>query len=239
MTLMERARALDSVLRSAVDQDRLRLEIGRIDDRAAAFRTAAEELEHAATAAEELRSAGRPLADETRQALLRVQQQLEPARSEIATSPLIGAGDDFHRVVQAATEQARRTSRALADAWASHVAELSIPSVDEEFLVLIETAGLQVDDLLRDVESARARITVRQGRLMPERGDVETLKDAVATLQSAVEALGSLVPPAVGDFIVQASGRTGASLDLLTEDVRAFLDEHGLTSRYRILQGRR
>jgi septation ring formation regulator EzrA len=239
VTLLERARALDSVLRSAVDQDRLRLEIGRIDDRAAAIRTAAVELERAATAVEELRAAGRPLADETRQALSRLQQRLESARGEIASTPLVGAGDDLHAVVQAATDQARRTSLALTEAWARHLAELSIPSVDEEFLVLIETAGLQVDDLLRDVESARARITVRQGRRLPERGDVEALQHAIATLQGAVEALGSLVPAVVGDFIVQASSRTGAPLELLTEDVRNFLDEHGLTSRYRISQGRR
>jgi hypothetical protein len=239
MTLLERARALDSVLRSAVDQDRLRLEIGRIDERAAAIRTAGEELERAGTAAEELRDAGRFLAEEMRKALLRVQQQLEAGRGEVASSPLVGAGDDFHAVVQATTDQAHRTRRALADAWASYLTELSVPSVDEEFLSLLETAGLQVGDLRRDVEGALSRISIRRARPLPVLGDVAALMDAVTTLQGAVEALGSLVPPTVRDFIVQTSGRAGAPLDLLTDDVRVFLDEHDLASRYRIWQGRR
>lgn len=60
-----------------------------------------------------------------------------------------------------------------------------------------------------------------------------------ASAIDAVEALGSLVPRAVHDFIAKASGCTGAPLDLLTDEVRPFLDEHGLVSRYRIWQGRR
>lgn len=239
MTLMERARALDSVLRSAVDQDRLELEIGKIDERAAAVRTAAEELERAATAAEEVRSAGRPLSEGTRDALHHLRQQLRAAGAEIASSPLIGAGDDFYKVVQAANDLSRRTGRELTEAWASHLAELSIPNVDEEFLALLEAAGMQVGDLLRDVEGALSRISILEARPMPQRGDVGALRDAVAMLQGAVESLGSLVPPAVRDFIVQASGRTGAPLDLLTGDVLDFLEEHGLASRYRIWQGRR
>lgn len=239
MTLMERARALDSVLRSAVDQDRLRLEIGRIDERAASIATAAEELERAASAAEELRHAGRHLTEDMRTPLLRLQQQLEAASLEIAANPLVGAGDDFFKVVQAASDQADRVRRSLGDAWTGYLAELSIPRVDEEFLILLETAGMQVDDLLRDVEGALSRIRIRQERRMPLPGDVASLRAAIATLENAVEALGALVPPAVHDFIVQASGRTGAPLDLFTDDVRTFLEEHGLASSYRIWQGRR
>lgn len=239
MTLMERARALDSVLRSAVDQDRLRLEIGRIDDRAASIQNAAEDLERAASAAEELRDADRHLSEETRTDLSRVQQQLEAASLEIAANPLVGAGDDFFKIVRAASDQADRLRRSLEDAWTDYLSDLSIPSVDEDFLILLETAGMQVDDLLRDVEGALSRIRIRRERRMPQPGDVASVREAIATLQKAVEALGALVPPAIHDFIVQASGRTGAPLDLLTDSVRAFLDEHGLASSYRIWQGRR
>ncbi len=238
MTLMDRARALDSVLRSAVDQDRLMLEIGRIDERTAVIDSAAEELERSAVAVAELRRARHDLSDISGR-FPRVREELEDAASEVTANPLLGAGDEFHEVVQRTVDETRRTSQSLTERWRQHLDGMTLPSVDEEFLALLENAGLEVTDLLRDVEGALSRITIRRARPLPAPGDVAALEDAVATLQHAVEALGALVPPEVHDFIVQASGRTGAPLDLLTEDVRVFLSENGLSGRYRIWQGRR
>lgn len=239
MTLLERARALDSVLRAAVDQDKMRLDIGRINERTEAVQEAAERLERAVAAAGEIRPRGHRITPEVRSTLGSLREDLDRATAELSSDPVAGAGDNLHKVVQRVSDESRRVSSSLSETWRRHLEETAIPNVDEDFLALLEQAGLDVSQLRLQVESALSRLSIIEARRLPHRGDVTSLEEAVAGLNKAVETLGSMVPPAVREFIVRASSEGGASLDLLTNEVWRFLDETGLAGRYRIRQGRR
>lgn len=239
MTLLERARALDSVLRAAVDQDRTKLDIGRINERTEAVQEAAERLERAATAAGELRPRGHRIKPEVQSTLRSLREDLDRAGAELSSDPVAGADDDLQKLIQRVSDESRRVSSSLSEAWRRHLDETAIVNVDEDFLALLERAGLDVSQLRLQVESALSRLSIIEARRLPHRGDVTSLQEAVAGLNDAIDTLGSMVPPAVREFIIQASGEGGASLDLLTDEVRRFLDETDLASRYRIRQGAR
>lgn len=240
MTLLQQAQALSSVLSAAVDQDKMRLDIGRMADRAKAVHGAAETLEKVAVAAGELAPTGSSaLPPETRSGLESLREGLEAAQEDLASDPLAGARDDFQKLAQRVSDEARRVSASTSEAWRRYRETLSIPNVDEDFIATLERAGVDVADTSLQVQSALSRLAIREARTLPLQGDVATLQTVVADLAGALETLGSLVPPAAREFIVSASRETGASLDLLTDDVRRFLEDTGLTERYRIRQGRR
>ncbi|ADN77439.1 hypothetical protein Fbal_3240 [Ferrimonas balearica DSM 9799] len=117
--------------------------------------------------------------------------------------------------------------------WSSYIEDLRRGwQVDESLLhgqMLIKERK-QVFDAYQ-VERARFIDAVRQAP-----GSQAEL-DAVHQLQQRLETLRSKmdldVPPAVNRFLM-ASGRRGASLDLLTEEVLAWLETNDDITRYRI-----
>ncbi|GAB3333769.1 hypothetical protein RMN56_06050 [Micromonospora halotolerans] len=237
MTLVERVRNLDFTLRAAVDEDQLRLKIGRLTDRARVVEDAADILERARIASEELRIVERKLPAGIRAVLVALHADLSNAREAISGAPLVGADDNFNKAVRKATDVATSASAALVDVWRSYRAGVEIPKVDEDFLHVLDRAGLDVAYLWATVENALARLSILAQLSLPRAGDVAALSQAVTSLQSAVEELGGLVPSGVRDFIVAASGTAGAPLHLLTDEVREFLTNTDLAARYRIRQG--
>lgn len=237
MTLIERVRNLDFALRAAVDEDQLRLKIGRLADRARVVEEAADILERARIASEELRIVEGQLPAGVRAGLVALHADLSKAREAISGAPLVGADDNFNKAVRKATEVATSATAAVADVWRSYRAGVEIPKVDEDFLHVLDRAGLDVADLWATVENALARLSILAQLSIPRTGDVTALAQAVTSLQRAVEELGALVPSGVRDFIVAASGTAGAPLHLLSDEVRDFLTTTGLAARYRIRQG--
>jgi hypothetical protein len=237
VTLVDRVQRAQSSLRVAIDDDQLRLVIGKLSDRASRIETSAETLEVAAVAAKELRSARQTLPLDVLHGLATLRSDIQVSREAIAKTSLFASGDDFYRMVLRISEDEKRVTNALTEQWRRYRAEVKIPQVDQDFLGLLEQAGLDVAGLSSTVESALAKISFLNSRALPRVGDVASLLGAVSDLEGAVEKLASLVQPAVGEFIVQASGAAGAGLDLFTDEIREFLIATGLTPRYRIRQG--
>ncbi|MFG1828653.1 hypothetical protein [Micromonospora chersina] len=237
MTLVERARNLDFALRAAADEDQLRLKIGRLTDRARVVEEAADILERARIASEELRIVERKLPAGVRAILVALHADLSQAREAISGAPLVGADDSFNKTVRKATDVSASVTTAVADVWRSYREGVEIPQVDEDFLHVLDRAGLDVADLWATVENALARLGILAQLRLPRAGDVAALSQAVTSLHGAVEELGALVPSGVRDFIVAASGTAGAPLHLLSDDVLEFLTNTHLAARYRIRQG--
>jgi hypothetical protein len=239
MSLAARASGLQSLLRAAADQERLALDLGRMLDMVSVLEESAVELEACRVAAEELRSAGAPVA--TPLFLNKVEDvaiALERSREQLAAAPLHAAQDEFQRVVQRTRSLARDMSSSLSEAWQQYRDGLPRPPVDEDFLRLLERAGVDVGRVSEAVESALARLFLLSTRTLPRSGDVAALDKALADLAWAMEEVGRLVPGEVRDFVVQASSAAGAGLDLLTDAVLEYLRAAGLATRYRIRQGR-
>ena len=238
MTLAARASTLQSLLRAAADQERLALDLGRMLDLAAALEESAVSLDAGRVAAAELRSAGSPVPpaviDKAQEAVV----ALERAREQLAVAPLYAAQDDFQRVVQRARLLARDTTSALSEVWQRYRDSLPRPPVDQDFLRLLERAGVDVDSVTEVVEAALSQLFLLSTRTLPRAGDVATLQKALSDLEGAMQEVGQLVPAEVREFVVQASSPVGASLDLLTDAVLEYLRQGGLVARYRIRQGR-
>ena len=77
------------------------------------------------------------------------------------------------------------------------------------------------------------------GRKTPvSNADVELFETYATQCQAAAIALGEQsFPPTFLTFHKAASGPAGAGIELLTPELLAFLQEHGLTGRYRIRAG--
>ncbi len=238
MTLVARASRLQSLLRAAADQERLALDLGRMLDMIASLQASAVELEASRVAATELRQAGAPIPPGVLDKAAEISVLLVQSRQKVAASPLSAADDEFQRVVQRTRLLARDVSSSLSEVWQRYRDLADRPPVDEDFLRLLERAGVDVDRVSETVESALARLLLLSTRSLPRTGDVATLQKAFADLRWATEEVGRLVPGEVRDFVVQASSPAGAGLDLLTDDVLAYLRKAGLLNRYRIRQGR-
>lgn len=238
MSLTARASTLQSLLRAAADQERLALDLGRMLDMVSALEESAVELGASRVAAAELRGAGAPVASAVLDKAEDLVGALERSRGQLAAAPLHAAQDEFQRVVQRTRLLARDVSSSLSEAWQQYRDGLPRPPVDEDFLRLLERAGVDVERVAETVESALAQLFLLSTRTLPRRGDVATLHKALADLAWAMEEVGRLVPGEVRDFVVQASSAAGAGLDLLTDVVLEYLRAAGLSTRYRIRQGR-
>lgn len=234
MTLLTRIRGLGNSLRAAMEEEDLSLKIGRIADRATELDTAADELERIAVAFVELRSAGQRMPPEMRGRIAALHAELTHTRDELTRVPLAGADDGFHQTLQATVGLAKDLSRALSELWRNYQKSVNIPTVDEDFLKVLEQAGFDVEHVTDMVERGLAGLNTCRNTRLPRRGDVAVFSHAVSQLQGAVEAMGSMLPPAVRKFVIQAATPEGALLDLLTEEVQTFLHQLGLAGRYRI-----
>lgn len=238
MSLLGRASSLQSLLRAAADQERLALDLGRMLDMVSALEESAVELGASRVAAAELRSAGALVPSAVLDKAEELVGALERSREQVATAPLYAAQDDFQRVVQRTRLMSRDVSSSLSEAWQRYRDALPRPPVDQDFLRLLERAGVDVERVSETVESALAHLLLLSTRTLPRGGDVATLNKALADLAWAMEEVGRLVPNEVRDFVVQASSPVGASLGLLTDVVLQYLRQAGLSTRYRIRQGR-
>ncbi len=238
MSLAARASTLQSLLRAAADQERLALDLGRMLDMVSVLEESAVVLEASRVAAAELRTAGVPVATAVSDKVEDLVIALERSREQLAVAPLHAAQDEFQRVVQRTRSLARDVSSSLSQAWQQYRDGLPRPPVDEDFLRLLERAGVDVERVSEAVESALAQLLVLSTRTLPRSGDVATLDKALADLAWAMEEVGRLVPGEVRDFVVQASSAGGAGLELLTDAVLGYLRAAGLATRYRIRQGR-
>lgn len=238
MSLAARASTLQSLLRAAADQERLALDLGRMLDMVSALEESAAILGASRVGAAELRSAGAPVPSAVLDKADELVEALERSREQLAAAPLYAAQDDFQRAVQRTRLLARDVSSSLSEAWQHYRDGLPRPPVDEDFLRLLERAGVDIERVSETVESALAQLFLLSTRTLPRSGDVATLNKALADLAWAMQEVGRLVPGEVRDFVVQASSAGGAGVDLLTDVVLEYLRAAGLSARYRIRQGR-
>lgn len=111
--------------------------------------------------------------------------------------------------------------------------EQGSPTVDETFLKQVETVP-SYDALVRDIRTKRDEfkaVTLRGAST----GTIQVFLERRAALRIAVDALApDEFPPAVIEFFKAARRVTGAPLQLLTDDVRAWLTQRDLLKKVRV-----
>jgi hypothetical protein len=155
---------------------------------------------------------------------------LRAVSEKLITAPLsLHDGREFVTFKQRFEKITINTEEALGKTI-THIKQGS-PTVDETFLKQVETIP-PYDALVRDIRSKRDAFW------MATLSDISTIQiflDRRAALRVAVDALApDEFPQAVVDFFKSARRGNGAPIELLTDDVRAWLKQRDLLKKIRI-----
>lgn len=234
MTITERANVLERLLDVVRDQERLQEKVGRANDQAGYLAEAGRALATIATAVQELTRAERPLPRGASERGRDILTGLTRALADVRENALAPVEADFAGLVDKSKDYAREITAWAEQAWTEVRRSVDMPAVDEELLDQLDRAGLDVEDLRSPVESAEGDLMLLESRHLPAEGDIGRLMAAAAKRREAVDRLQQLLSPDVAQFIVAASKPPGAALSLLTDEVRAFLNDHDIEPRYRL-----
>jgi hypothetical protein len=237
-TIAERVQALHARLRVHVEHADAAQKATKFTERVEAVRELRERLDRALAIVEVLEAAAAqltaaeiapvrkpPSAD-------KVTETLRAVSDKLKTAPLsLNEGRDF------ATFRKRfedRTS-SMEDAVSKSIGQIEqgSPTVDEAFLRQVETVA-SYDLLVRDIRTKRDEF-----RMATLRGastsTIQIFLERRAALRAAVDSLApDEFPPAVIEFFKAARRATGAPLQLLTDDVRAWLTQRDLLTKVRV-----
>jgi hypothetical protein len=119
----------------------------------------------------------------------------------------------------------------LQTAWSKYT-ERKIPATNREVLDVLATAFPRE---VRQLRQRAERLELTRHTLPKNAQELREFDDEVAELQRAWSQLGGGdVPAAVIAFLKAAAAPTGAAIDLLTEDVRRWLTQHGIARSFAI-----
>jgi hypothetical protein len=237
MTIMERVASIRQISEAAKDEDRLKITIGQFKDLTEQMRVTGDDLRRVSIALTEMRPVLPNIATEEVTRVDAIVLQLDNVREQVAQSALdegIAAAKQQGQIVDRFTQAIKSQLR---EAWSAHIARQQLPAVDLEFLETLRRAGVDVDAVRSKVDDAHSDISLLSMQDLPRKGDLEKLASAVRDLDDAVTRVSQAVPAVVARFFKGAHSTEGAPLNLYTEDVRDFLDSHGLAQRYRIRGG--
>lgn len=143
-------------------------------------------------------------------------------RSPGSISALEGKAKRFSRELEAG----------LSEVWRNYMIR-TLPLMDEDLLQLLGRINV-FNDAVATIRQIAFKIKQFEGSPPRTVRRFEQFEQLVEELKLAWSELGGgPVPPAVRDFL-KAVITTGASLDLLTAEVREWLDKHKIASSFRI-----
>lgn len=126
----------------------------------------------------------------------------------------------------------RNSEKFLANAWRSHL-PLYLPA-DDELLDALDQAGVDVEAIRSDIESARLVLLTLRNRTLPQPGDALRLQQAQATLEASKSRIGEVIDPLVADVVVRA--QTGeVPFSEMTPQVVSALAKIGILDRFRVV----
>jgi hypothetical protein len=232
MTLLSRIHELQLKAVAADDED-------RIKSRAGVFATLRERLEAATTNAarantgrEELQSVG-IIQEGYEQSRVAVLAEVESLISTLENLSIDANFDTMKTQASLVEAHFKRSEKFVADAWKQHLS-LSPPTVDVELLDSLEQAGVAVEAIRSDIESAESTLITLGARKLPEQGDNAKLQKALDILSSIGERIGKLIDPVIADIVVRAQG-DGVPYSDMTPEVVSTLKRLGILDRLRIV----
>ena len=163
-----------------------------------------------------------------------VRDGIAPLTANSTTQRLFSATPEFAEVLLAQEKTGRSVEKVLEDIWETYMKGQREQFVDRDFLEILGRSGIDVEALLERLDAASFDLERLDDRTLPQRGDTERLRRAVAGLASVAEGLSGVVPDAAAAFFRQADSFDGAPLSALTEEILAFLEAHNLVDRYSI-----
>lgn len=236
--ITERVQALHARLRAHVDHADAAQKATKFIERVGSVKEVRERLERALATVAVLKAASAqltaaevapvqklPSPDKATEALRVVSDKLDAA-------PLsLNEGRDFVTFRKRFDDCTSAVEEAVAKAISQ--IEQGSPTVDETFLKQVETVP-SYDALVREIRTKRddfKTVTLRDASA----STIQVFLERRAALRTAVDALApDEFPPAVIEFFKAARRVNGAPLQLLTDDVRAWLTQRDLLKKIRV-----
>ena len=161
-------------------------------------------------------------------------ERVQKIREALETDPLsITKGRDFYNMKHAFERFAEDGSAAAITTWEQYMPKVR-PTVDVNQLAQAEQQ--EAFKFKASQLRSRAKYAEQLGKRPPASGDdllaIESVWEDIRQLISELPDVAN--DPTVQKFLKAANSRTGASLDLLTEEVRKWLQENNVADKYRI-----
>lgn len=169
------------------------------------------------------------LAQQVRRRLLAIKERFKKNSSNAELS----GGSDWSALVKELPKVVQETKELCAGVWAAHVkAQIATEKPDalEASLAMTNENALCLQEYKKWFEEIRSS----ERRLPDSQGDISNLDAMALALRQAYTKFDFSVPDDVNRFL-KAIGSGGASLELLTADVRNWLQANGGLKSYRIV----
>jgi hypothetical protein len=124
--------------------------------------------------------------------------------------------------------------RALVEAsWHVHINQPP-PAINSDLVDALARGGVDVDAIREALESARGRLLAISSKTIPDQGDVEKYRAAIAAIQSCGEQLGEVVDADIAEGIVVSQEEPGMPLDWFTPERLEKLAGLGIIDRFHV-----
>lgn len=126
----------------------------------------------------------------------------------------------------------RNSEKFVANAWKSHLPPY-LPA-DDDLLDALDQAGIDVEAIRSDIESARLMLLTLRNRTLPQPGDALRLTQALSTIDASKARIGEVINPVIADLVVRA--QTGdVPFAEMTPEVVSALADIGILNRFRVV----
>jgi hypothetical protein len=161
-------------------------------------------------------------------------ERVKKIRESLRTDPLsITKGKDLSNMTKAFEKFIETGNAAARETWEQYMPKAR-PTVDMNQVAQAEQQEAFKSKAL--LLRSRARHAEQIGKHPPanseELSELEATWEDIRTMIAELPAVSD--DPTVQEFLKAANSRTGASLDLLTEEVRQWLQQNNVKSKYRI-----
>ncbi|MFD6677670.1 hypothetical protein ACFWDA_25335 [Rhodococcus zopfii] len=234
MKILERLELIENLAQVARDDGSLREDLGKVERVTVRVTSLTRSLNRLGIAYGELHPVRGDECSALVPALRSVGATLSSLADQVRTTQQAGALPEFAEQLAKVEKTVNSVEQSLKDMWASYRAEHQRPTVDRELLMTFQRAGLGVDHLLEQYDSADLKLQIIEGSALPTAGAVDSFRGSLQSLAAASEGLADVVPESVARFLRMADTAQGAPLSAFTSEVQSFLQQHQIADRYTI-----
>lgn len=126
----------------------------------------------------------------------------------------------------------RNSEKFVATAWKSHTTQKP-PAIDDELLDALSQAGIDVEEIRSEIETAKATLLSLANRPLPRQGDVGRIKEALDTLKVSSSRIAEVIDPDVAEVLMRIQDG-GVPLSDFTCELLELFRALGILGRFRV-----
>lgn len=234
MSIIERLESIQKIAQIARDDGNLRDDLGKVERATERISTLTRLLNKICIAFNELDTVCPDQCSLVLPDLQSIESELVLLVEHAKIVQHAGARQEFATHISSVEKTAKAIEKSFSVSWKSYRSEHPRPSIDRDLLQVFNRAGLRVDHLLETYDDAQMKLQLLEDFALPASGAVAEFSRCIQSLVSVSLGLADVVPSSIAEFFRQAYTPQGAPLLEFTEEVRIFLVEHQISSRYSV-----